>query len=96
MNPRARLIKYRERWYVDPVPTQDGDYKLKQVRSELTIALFSLREEAQWVSNKLNHGRALCEAVRNAINVDDWLNREPAGIGEDLRIALTEYMKDND
>lgn len=91
-----RQIKYSERWYVDPWPTAAGEFKLKQTRSDTTVALFPLVEEARWVCNKLNFGRALCEAVRNAINVDDWLGREPQALVEDLRRALTDYMKDND
>jgi hypothetical protein len=94
--PRPRQIKYRERWYVDIVPTAQGDYRLKQTRSDVTIALFSLQSEAQWVCNKLNHGRDLCEAVRNALNVDDWIGREPKSLLDDLALALMNYTKDND
>lgn len=96
MTPALRQIKYRERWYIDSVPTAEGEWRLKQARSDITIGLFPLRAEADWVCGKLNLGRALCEAARNAINVDDWLAREPHAIAEDLRIALAEYMKDND
>jgi hypothetical protein len=93
---RPRQIKYRERWYVDLVPTEQGDWKLKQTRSDITVALFPLRREAEWVCNKLNHGRDLCEATRNALNVDDWINREPEALVQDLHNALMAYMKDND
>lgn len=93
---RTRQIKYKERWYIDSYPTSAGEFKLKQARSDVTIAVFSLMEEAQWVCNKLNHGRALCESIRTALNVDDWLQREPKSVTEDLMIALREYTRDND
>lgn len=91
-----RQIKYKERWYIDPLPSAAGVYKLKQVRSDTIIAVFSNEEEARWVCNKLNYGRALCEAIKNALNVDDWLEREPTSIAEELRVAFTEYTRDND
>jgi len=94
--PPSRQIKYRERWYVDLSPTVEGDWKLKQTRSDVVVGLFPLRAEAEWVCNKLNHGRDLCEAVRNALNVDDWLMREPKALLQDLQLALIQYTKDND
>jgi hypothetical protein len=93
---KAMLIKFRERWYIDPTTTANGDFKLKQTRSDLTIALFSLRDEAEWVCNKLNHGRDLCEAVRNILNVDDWVQKEPNSLVHDLATALIAYTRDND
>lgn len=93
---RPRQLKFRERWYIDPVPTEAGDYKLKQTRSDVTVALFSIRMEAEWVCAKLNHGRDLCEAVRNAMNVDDWVGREPQSIMMDLTEAMIRYTRDND
>lgn len=92
----SRQIKYRERWYIDLVPTAEGEYKLKQTRSDITVALFPIRAEAEWVCSKLNHGRDLCEAVRNALNVDDWIHREPNSLLQDLQAALIAYTKDND
>lgn len=94
MSPRQ--IKYRERWYVALNPTAAGEWALKQTRSDTTVGLFAQRDEAEWVCNKLNHGRDLCEAVRNAMNVDDWIGREPNSILHDLQRALIEYTKDND
>lgn len=96
MSAGRRQIKYRERWYIDMVPTEQGEFKLKQTRSDITIALFPLRSEAEWVCDKLNFGRDLCEATRNALNVDDWLQREPASLLHDLQAALIAYTKGND
>lgn len=92
---KPRQIKYRERWYIDQVPTQNGDYRLKQTRSDVTVGLFAIRTEAEWVCNKLNYGRDLCEAVRNALNVDDWIQREPHALLVDLQTALINYTRDN-
>lgn len=94
--PQRRQIKYRERWYVDLNPTIEGDWRLKQTRSDVTVALLHIREEAEWICNKLNHGRDLCEAIRNALNVDDWLVREPSALMHDLHAALIAYTRDND
>jgi hypothetical protein len=91
-----RQIKYRERWYVDVDPTKSGEFRLKQTRSNITVALFAIADEAYWVCAKLNHGRDLCEAVRNAMNVDDWLQREPQALVVDLQNALIAYTRDND
>lgn len=93
---KPRQIKYRERWYIDPFPTAEGEWKLKQTRSDITVGLFPLRDEAEWICGKLNHGRDLCEAVRNALNVDDWVHREPNALLLDLQNALIAYTKDND
>ena len=92
----SRQIKYRERWHVDLTPTDAGEWRLKQSRSNITVAVFPMRDEADWVCNKLNHGRELCEAVRNALNVDDWLQREPDSVLRDLQLAIIAYTKDND
>lgn len=91
-----RQVKYRERWYVDLTPGATGEFLLKQTRSDIIVAVFPLRAEAEWVCNKLNHGRDLCEAVRNALNVDDWLERHPNAIIQDLQLAIIAYTKDND
>lgn len=92
---RPRQIKHNERWYIDPVPTAEGDFKLKQTRSDITVGLFSLKREADWVCNKLNHGKDLCEAARNILNVDDWVQREPKALVDDLILAVMNYTKDN-
>lgn len=96
MSTLRRQIKYRERWYVDLQPTAQGEFKLKQTRSDITVGIFAIRAEAEWICNKLNYGRDLCEAIRNAMNVDDWLAREPNSILLDLQAALIAYTKDND
>lgn len=93
---RQRQIKYRERWYVDLTPTDTGEFMLKQTRSDIIVAVFPLRSEAEWVCNKLNHGRDLCEAVRNALNVDDWLDHQPESILQDLQLSIIAYTRDND
>lgn len=92
----SRQIKYREKWYIDLAPTDTGEFTLKQTRSDIIVAIFPLRSEAEWVCNKLNNGRALCEAVRNALNVDDWMERHSNEILQDLQLAIIEYTKDND
>lgn len=96
LGSKQRQIKYRERWYVDLGTTEAGEFMLKQARSEIIVAVFPLRSEAEWVCNKLNFGRDLCEAVRNALNVDDWLERNPNAILSDLQTAIIAYTKDND
>lgn len=95
MSP-PRQIKHRERWYIALNPTVSGEWAMKQTRSDVTVALFARRDEAEWVCNKLNYGRDLCEAIRNAMNVDDWLAREPSSIVQDLQAALIAYTRDND
>jgi hypothetical protein len=92
----SRQIKFEDRWYVSTHPYVGLGYALLQTRSSVAIGYFPLHSEATWVAHKLNAGRDMCRALRNLLNLDDWVQREPLSLVDDAHRAILEYMRGND